>query len=112
MTQYKTYNGRPAALPVDQHMLVALIARVALYVASSDQDLWSDPRGEFLSLAASSPVFVLWGDSSIPSDAMPDARYAARERPTRLSRPRSGGHNLTPDDWNRFADFADRVWAK
>jgi hypothetical protein len=108
---YKTFNGRPAALPIDQHMLLALIAPRALYVASADEDLWSDPRGEFLSLAASSPVFALWGDSPISADAMP-ALDTPLVNSRRAYHVRSGGHNLTPYDWNRFADFADRVWAK
>ena len=60
--KYKTFNGREAALPVDQHMLLALTAPRALYVASADEDLWSDPRGEFLSLVETSPVFALWGE--------------------------------------------------
>ena len=85
---YKALNGRAAdALPVDQHMLLALIAPRALYVASADEDLWSDPRGEFLSLAAASPAFALWGDPPIARRRDAAARYAARRRPPRLSHP-------------------------
>ena len=108
---YKTFNGREAELPVDQHMLLALVAPRALYVASADGDLWSDPRGEFLSLAASSPVFALWGDEPIRADQMPplDTPLIAGRRGYHIRR---GGHNLTPYDWQRFADFADRQWRK
>ena len=108
---YKTFNGREAALPVDQHMLLALVAPRALYVASADQDLWADPRGEFLSLAASSPVFALWGEPAIGPDAMPaiDTPLVTGRRGYHV---RTGGHDLTPYDWDRFADFADRAWKK
>lgn len=109
--KYKEFNGRPEALPVDQHMLLALIAPRALYVASADEDLWADPRGEFLSLAASSPVFALWGEPPIGPDAMPaiDTPLVSGRRGYHV---RTGGHDLTPYDWDRFADFADRVWKK
>jgi hypothetical protein len=105
---YKTYNDRVKDLPVDQHMLLSLIAPRALYVASADEDLWSDPRGEFESLAASSPVFELYGDPAIAPDAMPPL-----EQPLVVGRRgyhiRRGEHNLTPYDWARFADFADHL---
>ncbi len=108
---YKTFNGREAALPVDQHMLLAAIAPRALYVASADEDLWADPRGEFLSLAASSPAFALFGDPPIGPEAMPplDTPLVVGRRGYHV---RTGGHDLTPYDWDRFADFADRVWKK
>jgi hypothetical protein len=108
---YKTFNGRAAELPVDQHMLLASIAPRALYVASADEDLWADPRGEFLSLAAASPVFGLFGEPAIGPDAMPplDTPLVAGRRGYHV---RTGGHDLTPYDWDRFADFADRVWKK
>lgn len=106
---YVGFAGREAALPVDQHMLLALVAPRALYVASADQDLWSDPRGEFLSLARSSPVFALWRDPPIAADAMP-----ALQQPLVAGRRgyhvRDGVHNLTPYDWERFLDFAESLW--
>jgi len=108
---YKSYNGRPAALPVDQHMLLALAAPRALYVASADEDLWSDPRGEFLSMAASSPVFSLYGQPPIGEDAMPPLDTPL-VRGSRGYHVRAGGHDLTPADWSRFADLADRIWKK
>jgi hypothetical protein len=108
---YKKFDNRADALPTDQHMLLSLIAPRALYVASADQDLWSDPRGEFLSLAASSPVFALWGDPAIRPDQMPplDTPLIVGRRGYHI---RTGGHGLTAWDWARYADFADRLWGK
>ena len=106
---FAAYGGREEDLPVDQHMLIALIAPRAVYVASADEDLWADPRGEFLSLARASPVFALWGDPLIDTGAMPPL-----ERPLHSGRVgyhvRRGGHNLTPYDWMRFLDFAEHLW--
>jgi hypothetical protein len=103
---YARFAGRAHDLPVDQHMLLGLIAPRALYVASADEDLWSDPRGEFLALAHSSPVYALWGEGPIAGDAMPplDTPLVAGRRGYHV---RTGSHNLTVFDWARFADFAD-----
>ena len=43
--KYASFKDRVGSLPVDQHMLLALVAPRALYVASADEDLWSDPAG-------------------------------------------------------------------
>jgi hypothetical protein len=107
---FKAYNGRPEALPIDQHMLLALIAPRALYVASADEDLWSDPRGEFLALAHTSPVYRLWNDPPIGVDEMPPLERPLRTK-LRGYHVRKGAHNLTPYDWGRFADFADILWS-
>lgn len=108
---YKAFAEREAQMPTDQHLLLSLIAPRAVYVASADEDLWSDPRGEFLSLAASSPVYALWHDPSIGPDEMPplDTPLVVGRRGYHVRR---GVHDLTAWDWARYADFADRLWMR
>ena len=106
---FKEYNGREQELPIDQHMLISLIAPRAVYVASADEDLWADPRGEYLSLAHASPVYNLWGYEVIEPDNMPplNSPVIYKKRGYHI---RSGGHNLTPQDWGYYMDFADQLW--
>lgn len=105
------FNDNEDKLPFDQHMLVSLIAPRAVYIASADEDLWADPRGEFLSLSNSSAVYGLWGLPPIKENEMPplDGRLTSGPRGYHI---RSGGHNLTPLDWHNFMDFADRLWKR
>lgn len=103
---YKSFNGREEALPVDQHMLIAAIAPRSVYVASAVQDEWSDPASEFASLVEAAPVYRLYGynglgDSSFPA---PESPLIGERMGYHL---RSGVHDLTDYDWDRFMDFAD-----
>lgn len=108
-SRFSEYGGREDDLPLDQHMLVALMAPRAVYIASADEDLWADPRGEFLSLAHASPVFALWENPLVRGEQMP-----ALEQPAHFGRlgyhVRRGSHNLTLYDWMRYIDFAEMLW--
>ncbi len=106
---FREYNGREDELPVDQHMLVALMAPRPVYVASASEDNWADPRGEFLAAYHAGPVYELVGETPFPVDEMPEPGEAAHG--TIGYHLREGAHNLTPEDWEHYMDFADEVLA-
>lgn len=107
---FESFEDREEDLPFDQHMLLGLIAPRAVYVASAGQDLWADPRGEFLSVAHASRIYALWSHDIIGEEEMPPLDQPIFSGPMGYH-VRSGGHNLTPSDWNHFMDFADRVYS-
>ncbi len=102
---FHRYNGKEQDLPVDQHMLIALIAPRPVYVASASADWWSDPKGEFLATVHASPAWELFGKQGLQKQKMPEMGTSAGSHIG--YHVRAGGHDLTPLDWRMFMDFAD-----
>lgn len=95
-----------AALPFDQHALIALMAPRPVYIASASEDLWADPQGEFLAAKLASPVYALFGKQGLPLDEVPALDTSVGE--TIGYHNRTGKHDILSFDWERYMDFADK----
>jgi hypothetical protein len=107
---YKQYNKHPELLPVDQHILLALMAPRPLYVASASEDWWADPKGEFLSAKNAEPVYALFGKKGLGVDEMPPVDHPVGE--TIRYHIRTGKHDFTLYDWQQYLDFADKQFGR
>ena len=103
---YQSYGDRVNELPFDGHMLVSLIAPRPLLLQTGSTDFWSDPKGEYLSAVAASPVWKLFGKEGLTVD-----HYPAPGEPV-LSvlgySMHEGRHGILPYDWPIFLEFLKR----
>jgi hypothetical protein len=102
---YRCYANNEAALPVDQHQLIALIAPRPVHVASATEDQWADPLGEFLATQAASPVYELLSRSGLGIDSFP--RAGGSSIGTVAYHLRDGPHELLEFDWLQYLAFAE-----
>ncbi len=85
---YASWANREYEAPFDQHMLLALIAPRALYVASAAEDTWADPDSEHLCAEISKEA---WRIHKIP----PLVGYHVRP----------GAHYLSRTDWAKYMEY-------
>lgn len=108
---YKKYNDNEQALPVDQHMLIALVAPRPVYATNASEDLWADPTGTYLALKHAEPVFALYNQKSqLPAN--PPGLDTPIVQPPLGYHNRTGKHDLTFYDWKQYVRFADAYYAK
>ena len=106
--KFNTYNGKEEELPLDQHMLLALIAPRPLYIGSAEEDEWADPEGEYLSLYHSAPAYHLYEPTEFKTQDLPPLNTPLINGKVGYHI-RSGTHDITKFDWEKYMDFADEL---
>lgn len=105
---YHFYAHKVDSLPFDAHMLVALMAPRPLLLQTGDTDYWSDPRGEFLSAIAATPVYNLFGLKGPETIEMPKANDESLLMNPLGYYMHAGGHTVLPEDWKLFIRYMKR----
>jgi len=97
-----TYVDRENELPVDGHMLLALIAPRPVLLQTGKYDHAADPKGEFLAAVAAGPVYELLGKRGLGTSEWPprepilhDLAYTMNDK----------GHGVQPGDWDIYLQF-------
>ena len=108
---YHHFANREHELPVDQHMLLSLIAPRGLYIACASNDLWSDPKGQYLALLASRPAYQLYGFTPELPATMPLPGRQIITGPVGFHI-RPGDHDMITQDWRLFICYMDQYILK
>lgn len=101
------YVENEEMLPVDQHMLLALIAPRLLYVESNSLDDWADPSAERRSARLASEVYKLYGKRGVvlPVDDSKVEVCKGYHTGNIGYHMNAGKHKICKADWEMFLAF-------
>ncbi|MEX2600739.1 MAG: hypothetical protein WD355_03765 [Balneolaceae bacterium] len=100
---YQLFADHLNHFPVDANLLLSLIAPRAVLLQTGDEDLWSDPKGEFLAAVDAGRVYELLGAEPMETDQWPAPGEFVSGTISYYMH--DGGHGTAPSDWDVFLDF-------
>ena len=102
---YEKYVDNEAALPFDQHFLLALSVPRSIVIGSAKDDQWADPASEFSCLTLVDRVYALYGMKGlVHTDEIPEAKSSLSKGDAHYH-VRYGSHYLSREDWGEYMDF-------
>lgn len=109
--KFAEYSEDEDSLPIDSHMLLAMIAPRPIYVASASEDIWADIYAEYKGLKLSSEIYKLYYPNIELPETKPKENVPIHVGPIGYHT-REGSHDLTDYDWIQYMDFCDKYFMK
>ena len=103
---FHKYNKRVNDLPVDQHMLFALIAPRPAYVGMANRDMWADAHGMIKTVQKADDFYKFLGLEGLPHKNDPKLNVPVQGTLGYHVRP--GSHNILEYDWKQYVKFAKK----
>lgn len=94
------------SMPMDAHMLIALVAPRPVLLQTGLTDNWSDPKGEYYSATLASCVYELLGQGAFGASEFPEPEQPVFTTLGYVMH--DGGHAVLPQDWDYYLQFIKR----
>jgi hypothetical protein len=106
---FAQFNDHETRLPVDQHLLVALVAPRPLLDIAGLQDKWANYESALETLRAAAPVYELLGKPGVAGEGVvvAPAKITTENAGTLLQYRRDTKHLIDQGYWEAILDFAD-----
>lgn len=109
---FAAFGASEPRLPVDQHLLVSLVAPRPLLAVAGQQDDWANPPSGLRSLRAAGEVYEFLGGEGLGGAdgdglVVAPAEITAETAGDLLQYRRDTGHELNRGYWTAICDFAD-----
>ena len=113
-TLFTWFDDQENRLPVDQHLLAALVAPRAIIETVGLQDTWANYESSLKTIRAADPVYKFLGAPGMAGDGMlVGPAVISKEKAGNLMQYRlDTKHTLTRDYWAGILDFADVQFGK
>ena len=105
--RFHGFAGRPDHLPIDQHMLMALVAPRALLDTQGARDYWANPGRALDALRAAAPVWELFDTAGMVGTGIKHGTPIGNEPGDLLHYRHDTEHRLGDPYWETILDFAD-----
>lgn len=106
---FTEFDNREEHLPVDQHLLVALVAPRRLLDTEGELDKWANPDSAWRNLQAAQRVWRFLGSRGLQSETplTEPARITADNAGPIVQYRRNINHTLVREFWEAILDYAD-----
>lgn len=103
------FSSRPNRLPIDQHLLVAMVAPRPLIGIEGSRDYWVNPALALESLRAAVPVYDLLNVTGMVGNGVihENDEITAESAGRLLQYREETDHTITPSCWDVVLDFLD-----